>query len=168
MVMRVSTGSRHTLRYASSLRASQRILRRRITLASSSSSGSTVNPDEIAHFSRLSAQWWDERGEFGMLHKMNPVRTQFVREKLVRHSFVQRVTPICDSRWCLVKVEMNYEDGHEDLNESTVLEGLKVLDVGCGGGLLSEVRPIRVVVFCHTLILESIEPRTAWSQHSRN
>ena len=47
---------------------------------------STVNADEIAHFSRLSSLWWDERGEFGMLHKMNPVRMQFIKEKLV--SFV--------------------------------------------------------------------------------
>lgn len=46
-------------------------------------SSSTVNADEIAHFSRLSSLWWDERGEFGMLHKMNPVRMQFVKEKLV-------------------------------------------------------------------------------------
>lgn len=44
---------------------------------------SSVNPDEIALFSRLSSQWWDERGEFKMLHKMNPVRIQFIREKLV-------------------------------------------------------------------------------------
>lgn len=35
---------------------------------------------------------------------------------------------------------MKYEDGHEELDETRVLEGLKVLDVGCGGGLLSEVR----------------------------
>ncbi|KAK7687908.1 hypothetical protein QCA50_009127 [Cerrena zonata] len=114
--MRASTSSRHILRSAKNIRTLHTTVQRQTSLASSSSS-STVNPDEIAHFSRLSAQWWDERGEFGMLHKMNPVRTQFVREKLV---------------------EMEYEDGHEDLNEAKVLEGLKVLDVGCGGGLFSE------------------------------
>ena len=53
------------------------------SFSSSSNSHSTVNQDEIAHFSRLSSLWWDERGEFGMLHKMNPVRMQFIREKLV-------------------------------------------------------------------------------------
>ena len=89
--MRVSIGSRHALRSAHNFRVSPSTLRRQTTLASSSSSGSTVNPDEIAHFSRLSAQWWDERGEFGMLHKMNPVRTQFVREKLVRHKIVRHI-----------------------------------------------------------------------------
>lgn len=45
---------------------------------------SSVNPVEIALFSRLSSHWWDERGEFQMLHKMNPIRVQFIREKLVR------------------------------------------------------------------------------------
>ena len=45
---------------------------------------SSVNPDEIAHFSKLSQMWWDERGEFGLLHKMNPVRMEFVRQKVVR------------------------------------------------------------------------------------
>ena len=49
------------------------------------SNESTVNPEEIAHFSRLSSLWWDEQGEFGQLHKMNPTRMQFIREKMVRH-----------------------------------------------------------------------------------
>lgn len=44
---------------------------------------STVNPDEIALFSKLSSQWWDEQGECKMLHRMNPVRVQFIREKMV-------------------------------------------------------------------------------------
>ncbi|TCD71856.1 Hexaprenyldihydroxybenzoate methyltransferase, mitochondrial [Steccherinum ochraceum] len=81
------------------------------------SSSSTVNTDEIAHFSKLSSQWWDERGEFGMLHKMNPVRMQFVREKLA---------------------EIRREDADEDFEDVSILRGMDVLDVGCGGGLLSE------------------------------
>ena len=64
-----------------------------------------------------------------------------------------------------MKVEMKYEDGHEDLNESTVLEGLKVLDVGCGGGLLSEVSPIHVVLFGRMLTLMPVEPCSAWCKH---
>ena len=48
---------------------------------------STVNAEEVAHFSRLSSFWWDEKGEFGQLHKMNPVRVQFIREKLVSCCF---------------------------------------------------------------------------------
>lgn len=50
---------------------------------------STVNVDEIAHFSRLSSLWWDEHGEFAQLHRMNPIRMQFLREKVVcKHTLV--------------------------------------------------------------------------------
>ncbi|OCH87387.1 ubiquinone biosynthesis O-methyltransferase [Obba rivulosa] len=82
-------------------------------------SPSSVNPDEIAHFSRLSSLWWDERGEFGLLHKMNPVRMQFIRDKVL---------------------EMRREDEGElsAEQEQRVLEGIDVVDVGCGGGLLCE------------------------------
>ena len=43
----------------------------------------TINEAEIAHFSRLSSEWWDEHGEFGFLHKMNPARMELIREKLL-------------------------------------------------------------------------------------
>lgn len=83
-------------------------------------SNATVNPDEIAHFSRLSSQWWDHQGEFSFLHKMNPVRVQFIRDKLL---------------------EIAREENDDlDVQPTHVLCGLDVLDVGCGGGLLSEVR----------------------------
>jgi hypothetical protein len=78
-------------------------------------SAATVNPDEIAHFSRLSEHWWDERGEFKMLHKMNPVRTQFIRDRVLR---------------------VRQDEG---MPHAIGLEGMEALDIGCGGGLLSEV-----------------------------
>jgi len=87
---------------------------------------STANKDEVAHFSRLSALWWDEDGEFALLHKMNAHRMRFIREKVLE---VRR-------------------DEQEDFGETItttpsslhrVLEGMNVLDVGCGGGILSEV-----------------------------
>ncbi|KAJ4469539.1 S-adenosyl-L-methionine-dependent methyltransferase [Lentinula aciculospora] len=81
---------------------------------------STVNASEIAHFSRLSAEWWNERGEFSFLHKMNPVRMQFIREKLIETAYDEQPEEAVDAK----KVR--------------ILEGLDVLDVGCGGGLLSE------------------------------
>lgn len=85
---------------------------------------STVNKNEVDFFSKLSKHWWDESGEFGLLHKMNAPRVQFILERIE-------------------------ETKKEDFlrNNSTVkstipgrdLEGVKALDIGCGGGLLSEV-----------------------------
>ncbi|GLB38960.1 putative O-methyltransferase that catalyzes the 2 O-methylation steps in the ubiquinone biosynthetic pathway [Lyophyllum shimeji] len=83
----------------------------------SPASRGTINASEIAHFSRLSSQWWDEQGEFAFLHRMNPVRVEFIKNKLL---------------------EVSREGGEEGMPSSTVLRDLDVLDVGCGGGLLSE------------------------------
>ena len=90
---------------------------------------STVNDAEIAHFSRLSALWWDERGEFGLLHKMNPHRVRFIREKVLE---VQRDEQPYSG--------LGAATATSPLESSRVLEGMDVLDVGCGGGILSEVR----------------------------
>ena len=79
----------------------------------------TVDASEIEHFSKLSSQWWDERGEFAMLHKMNPVRMEFIKQKLQEIQLEEGIPPAPSS--------------------GTPLEGLDILDVGCGGGLLSEV-----------------------------
>jgi 2-polyprenyl-6-hydroxyphenyl methylase/3-demethylubiquinone-9 3-methyltransferase len=85
---------------------------------------STVNAAEIAHFSRLSSLWWDEQGEFSLLHRMNPVRVRYIREKLLEAT--------CEDQG---------EDARRKLeSKCAVLTGMDVLDVGCGGGLLSEVR----------------------------
>ncbi|KAI0047158.1 ubiquinone biosynthesis O-methyltransferase [Auriscalpium vulgare] len=81
---------------------------------------STVNAAEIAHFSRLSSLWWDEHGEFAMLHRMNPHRVDFVRAKLRE-----------------VGLEEEGE-GWAAARGARVLSGLDVLDVGCGGGILTE------------------------------
>jgi len=93
-----------------------RVFRRQVH---SSAADGTINPSEIAHFSRLSSQWWDEQGEFSFLHKMNPVRVQFIQQKVL---------------------EISQEQEETNASPSEVLHGLDVLDVGCGGGLLSEVR----------------------------
>lgn len=90
---------------------------------------STVNDAEIAHFSRLSALWWDERGEFGLLHKMNPHRMRFIREKVLE---VQRDEQPYSG--------LGAATATSPLESGRVLEGMDVLDVGCGGGILSEVR----------------------------
>lgn len=80
---------------------------------SMANSTSSIDPDEVARFSALAAEWWDPKGKFGVLHKFNPVRLAYIREKLCAHF---------------------------DLDEKLAhpLKGLRILDIGCGGGLLCE------------------------------
>lgn len=74
---------------------------------------STIDQSEIEHFSSLADQWWDPGGKFRPLHKFNPVRLNYIRKS------------ICS----------NF--GRE-FNTPKALSGLRILDIGCGGGLLSE------------------------------
>jgi 2-polyprenyl-6-hydroxyphenyl methylase / 3-demethylubiquinone-9 3-methyltransferase len=73
----------------------------------------SVDQDEVARFSRHSAQWWDLRGPMAALHKFNPVRLAYIRDCAAEH--FGRDPARLDS-----------------------LAGLRVLDIGCGGGILSE------------------------------
>ncbi|KAI7849582.1 3-demethylubiquinone-9 3-methyltransferase [Circinella umbellata] len=74
---------------------------------------STIDANEVKKFSAKSAEWWDPDGEFGMLQLMNPARVRYVRDQLVNQT--NTTTPT-----------------------SKPFESLKMLDIGCGGGLLSE------------------------------
>ena len=78
---------------------------------------STVNNAEIAHFSRLSALWWDERGEFSLRHKMNTHRMRFIHEKVLEVWRADRDGSAIAMRAL-------------EPEPSRVLEGL---DVGCAG-----------------------------------
>ncbi|GGF44914.1 ubiquinone biosynthesis O-methyltransferase [Azorhizobium oxalatiphilum] len=73
----------------------------------------TIDPTEVARFDALGEAWWDPKGKMAPLHAINPVRLGFVRDVLVRHF------------------------GH-DARSLRPLKGLRILDIGCGGGLLSE------------------------------
>ena len=75
-------------------------------------SGSTVDPAEIERFSRIAEEWWDPAGKFAPLHRLNPVRLAYIRDRAAQH-------------WQRDAL-------------SSPLRGLSVLDIGCGGGLLSE------------------------------
>ena len=80
---------------------------------SSNAAASTVDPAEVAKFSKLSEQWWDPRGKMAPLHKINPLRLTYIRHAACR----------------------KFERNARSLN---CLAGLRVLDIGCGAGLLCE------------------------------
>ncbi len=77
------------------------------------SSNTTIDDAEVARFSALAAEWWNPTGKFKPLHKFNPVRLQYIKEK------------VC-------------ETFGRDMNDPKAFAGLRFLDIGCGGGLLSE------------------------------
>jgi len=73
----------------------------------------TVDDAEIEKFSALAAEWWDPRGKMAPLHKFNPVRLGYIRDQAVKQF-------------------------ERDPKKLDCLKGLRILDIGCGGGILSE------------------------------
>ena len=136
---------------------------------------STVNDDEISHFSRLSALWWDESGEFALLHKMNPHRIRFIREKILE---ILQTQPYDATTTATANTISS--DPTQSLESPRVMEGMDVLDVGCGGGILSEVRSsssIHSFVFIiirfidivpSTPLITVIESRASRRQYARH
>jgi 2-polyprenyl-6-hydroxyphenyl methylase/3-demethylubiquinone-9 3-methyltransferase len=79
---------------------------------------STVDPEDVARFDRLAAEWWAPDGPMRALHKFNPVRVAYIRDEICRHFEI---------------------DGKpRDRKADTPLQGLTILDIGCGGGILAE------------------------------
>lgn len=78
----------------------------------------SVNPEDVARFNRLGDLWWDKKGKMGILHDINPIRVTYVRDHIRR----------------FLKGDMSA------LNESPErpLEGVRIADIGCGGGILAE------------------------------
>ncbi len=76
-------------------------------------SAATVDETEVARFSRLSSHWWDPSGPMAPLHKFNPVRLAYIRDRAAAHF-------------------------GRDPHRLDSLEGLRMLDIGCGAGILSE------------------------------
>ena len=77
------------------------------------SHSNTVDQDQVARFSRIAGQWWDVRGPMAALHKFNPVRLAYIRDRSAAHF-------------------------GRDPNRLDSFAGLRMLDIGCGGGILSE------------------------------
>ena len=73
---------------------------------------STINKEEIQKFSNLANEWWDVKGKFKPLHMFNPIRIHYITEKIKDHFNLKK--------------------------KENMLKGLKILDIGCGGGLISE------------------------------
>ncbi|MAQ13894.1 MAG: bifunctional 3-demethylubiquinol 3-O-methyltransferase/2-polyprenyl-6-hydroxyphenol methylase [Sandaracinus sp.] len=73
----------------------------------------SIDESEVEKFSRIASEWWDPKGKFRPLHKFNPVRLEFLRSTLVSHFNL-------------------------DASAAKPLSGIRLLDIGCGGGLVSE------------------------------
>jgi 2-polyprenyl-6-hydroxyphenyl methylase / 3-demethylubiquinone-9 3-methyltransferase len=73
----------------------------------------TIDPAEVARFDAIAKTWWDESGPMAVLHKFNPVRVAYIRDAVAAH-FMRDITAL------------------------EPLKGLSIVDVGCGGGVLSE------------------------------
>lgn len=89
-------------------------------MANEAASAGTVDAAEVARFSALADRWWDETGAFAPLHRFNPVRLQFIVDEAAARF-------------------------GRDPRRPRPFEGLRLLDIGCGGGLLSE--PMRRLGF---------------------
>ena len=72
----------------------------------------TINKKEIEKFSKIAEEWWDPKGKFKPLHNFNPIRISYLKENIIETFNLQK--------------------------KDKILSGIKILDIGCGGGLLSE------------------------------
>lgn len=73
----------------------------------------TIDKQEIEHFTKDSAHWWDENGPFKPLHRLNPVRIKYIKHQICEHF-------------------------DRDFDDIKALKGLSIIDIGCGGGLVCE------------------------------
>lgn len=84
-----------------------------MTETSDRSGTSTLDTREVERFARIAGEWWDPKGKFAPLHRLGPARMTFLRDRLAAH--FERPLPAMRP-----------------------LQGLRILDIGCGGGLVSE------------------------------
>ncbi len=75
-------------------------------------SNNTINKEEVEKFDKIAEEWWNPNGKFKPLHKFNPIRIEYIKNNIIK--------------------DFNISLNHKPL------EGISILDIGCGGGLLSE------------------------------
>ena len=75
-------------------------------------SNNTINKEEVEKFSKIAEEWWNPNGKFKPLHKFNPIRIDYIKNNIIK--------------------DFNISSNHKPL------AGISILDIGCGGGLLSE------------------------------
>ncbi|WP_271084728.1 bifunctional 2-polyprenyl-6-hydroxyphenol methylase/3-demethylubiquinol 3-O-methyltransferase UbiG [Brevundimonas sp. NIBR11] len=92
--------------------------------------GASIDPADVARFSAQAAEWWDAKGPFAPLHKFNPARLTFIRRSLAEHF-------------------------GRHTKARAAFEGLSLIDIGCGGGLIAE--PMRRMGFQVTAVDASSE-----------
>ncbi len=101
--------------------------------------GASIDPADVARFSAQAAEWWDARGPFAPLHKFNPARLNFIRDRAAAHF-------------------------GRDPRARAPFDGLSLIDIGCGGGLIAE--PMRRIGFTVTAIDASTETIGAARAHA--
>ena len=75
-------------------------------------SNNTINKEEVEKFNKIAEEWWDPNGKFKPLHKFNQIRIEYIKNNIIK--------------------DFNISSNHKPL------KGISILDIGCGGGLLSE------------------------------
>jgi len=100
----------------------------------------SADPDEIRRFAAIAEGWWDPDGEFKPLHRLNPTRLAFIRDHLAAHF-------------------------GRDIRAKRPFEGLKLLDIGCGGGLVAE--PLARLGFAVTGVDAAAEGIEIASAHAK-
>ena len=75
-------------------------------------SNNTINKEEVEKFSKIAEEWWNPNGKFKPLHKFNPIRIEYIKNNIIK--------------------DFNISSNDKPL------KGISILDIGCGGGLLSE------------------------------
>ena len=121
-----------------------------LTVTANHSDATNVDPSEVDKFNKLATEWWDKTGAFATLHEINPLRLNWIEANVKRG----------------YKVESTDVTAEQTIAE-TGLSGKKIVDVGCGGGILSESMARRgAIVTGIDLGVENLKAATVHAEQS--